>query len=295
VIGREARAQSGGGARANEIASRALDAVRSGWALARYDQARQVRAAVNLRGGGIQGVTANLVADRDGPRWRLDVAGGLGPLTLWAMPDRTALHVASLGQHATRAGSGLARMVAGAGGLDAEVAAMQSRLEAGYTGLTLAGEEMVDGAATWRLDESPEPGTTASYWIDKDTHLPRRIALDRPGRRDVRIELTYGSGPRPVRATGYLQGQRDVQVTLTPTYDAAGRVQRVQAVTTPSGGSAVTTDVTFDWSPGMGASFFRFSPPEGSREVSFGQLSQGVLIMAAGALGALLPIVLGAS
>ncbi len=63
----------------------------------------------------------------------------------------------------------------------------------------------------------------------------------------------------------------------------------------PAGGSTVTTDVTFDWSPGMGASFFRFTPPEGSREVPFGQLSQGVLLMAVGALGALLPVVLGAS
>ena len=92
----------------------------------------------------------------------------------------------------------------------------------------------------------------------------------------------------------YLQGDRDVQVTLTPTYDSAGRVARVQAVTAPAGGSSITTDVTFDWSPGVGAGFFRFAPPAGSREVPFGQLSQGVLIMAAGALGALLPVLLGA-
>lgn len=289
------RAQSAGDARANEIAAQALDAVRRGWSLARYDAARQVRAAINLRGAGTQGVTGNLVIDRDAPRWRLDVAGGVGPLTLWAMPDRTALHVPSLEQHATRAGGDLARMAAGAGGIDAEVAAMQSRLSAGYAELTLAGEETIDGAATWRLDDRPEPGTTAAYWIDKGSHLPRRIAVDRPGRRDVRVELAYGAGPRPVRAVAYLQGQRDVQVTLTPTYDSSGRVVRVQAVTVPAGGSTITTDVTFDWSPGMGATYFRFSPPAGSREVPFGQLSQGVLIMAAGALGALLPVLLGAS
>ena len=288
-------AQSAGGARANEIAAQALDAVRSGWALSRYDAARQVRAAINLRGASTQGVTANLVLDRDGPRWRLDVAGGVGPLTLWALPDRIALHVPSLEQHATRAGGDLARMAASAGRLDAEVAAMQSRLSAGYTELTLGGEETIDGAATWRLDDRPEPGTTASYWIDQRSHLPRRIAVDRPGRRDVRIELAYGASSRPVRAVAYLQGQRDVQVTLTPAYDSAGRVASVQAVTVPAGGSAITTDVTFDWSPGMGASFFRFAPPAGSREVPFGQLSQGVLIMAAGALGALLPVLLGAS
>ena len=290
-----ARAQTAGDARANEIAARALDAVRSGWALARYDAARQVRAAINLRGAGIQGVTANLVVDRDGPRWRLDVAGGVGPLTLWAMPDRIALHVASLDQHATRAGGDLARMAAEAGRLDAQVAAMRSRLEGGYTELTLGGEETIDGAATWRLDDRPEPGTTASYWIDQGSHLPRRIAVDRPGRRDVRIELAYSAGARPTRAVAYLQGQRDVQVTLTPAYDSAGRVASVQAVIVPAGGSSITTDVTFDWSPGMGAAFFRFAPPAGSREVSFSQLSQGVLIMAAGALGALLPVLLGAS
>ena len=293
--GEVARAQSAGDARANEIAGRALDAVRRGWALARYDDARQVRAAINLRGAGTQGVTANLVVDRDGPRWRLDVAGGVGPLTLWALPDRIALHVPSLEQHATRAGGDLARMGAGAGRLDAEVAAMQSRLAAGYTELTLGGEETIDGAATWRLDDRPEPGTTASYWIDQASHLPRRIAIDRPGRRDVRVELAYGSGPRPVRAVAYLQGQRDVQVTLTPTYDSSGRAASVQAVIVPAGGSTITTDLTFDWSPGMGASFFRFSAPAGSREVPFGQLSQGVLILAAGSLGALLPGLLGAS
>ena len=293
--GGAARAQSAGGASANQIAARALDAVRRGWALNRYDAARQVRAAINLRGGSTQGVTANLVLDRDGPRWRLDVAGGVGPLTLWAMPDRIALHVPSLEQHATRSGGELARMAAGAGRLDAEVAAMQSRLQGGYAELSLGGEETIDGAATWRLDDRPEPGTTASYWIDQRSHLPRRIAVDRPGRQDARIDLSYGAGARPTRAVAYQQGQRDVQVTLTPTYDSVGRVASVQAVTVPAGGSPITIDLTFDWSPGMGATFFRFSPPAGSREVSFGQLSQGVLIMAAGALGALLPLLLGES
>jgi hypothetical protein len=158
----------------------------------------------------------------------------------------------------------------------------------------LAGEETIDGAATWRLDDRPEPGTTASYWIDQATHLPRRIALDRPGRRDLRIDFAYGSGPRPIRAVAYLQGQRDVQVTLTPTYQASGRVVGLQVVAQPSGGSPVTTDVTFDWSPSTSAEFFRFTPPAGATEVPFQQLSQGVLLMAAGALGSLLPVLLGA-
>jgi hypothetical protein len=239
-------------------------------------------------------VTANLVLDRSTPRWRLDTAGGLGPLTLWASPDRLALHVPSLDQYATRSGGGLAAYASEMGRLDAEVAAMRGRLDAGYADLTLAGEETVDGRATWRLDDRPEPGTTASYWIDQASHLPRRIVLDRPGRRDVRIELAYGTGPRPVRATAVLQGQRDAQLTLTPSYDGSGRVSRIQVVTESAGSAPVTTDVTLDWTPTVSAGFFRFSPPEGAREVSFGQLSQGVMLMAAGALGGLLPVVLGA-
>jgi hypothetical protein len=72
-----ARGQSAADDRALEIARQALDAVRQGWALGRYDDASQVRAAINLRGAGAQGVTANLVLDRSAPRWRLDTAGGL--------------------------------------------------------------------------------------------------------------------------------------------------------------------------------------------------------------------------
>ncbi|HEY7472214.1 MAG TPA: hypothetical protein VIE68_07700 [Gemmatimonadota bacterium] len=285
------RAQSPDG-RAIEIATRALDAVRQGWALGRYDEARQVRAAINLRGAGSQGVTANLVVDRGSPRWRLDAAGGVGPLTLWATPERLALHVPALDQYATRPGGELARMAGEAARIDAEVAAMRARLESGYAGLALGGEETVDGAATWRLDDRP---AATSYWIDRTTHLPRRIVVDRPGRRDVTVELAYGAGPRPTRATVYLQGQRDVEVTLNPTYERTGRVSRVQIVTRSAGSAPVTTDVTLDWSPALGAGFFQFAPPAGARQVPFGQLSQGVLLMAAGALGGLLPVFLGAS
>lgn len=278
-----------------EIARRALDAVRGGWALARYDQAAMVRAAINLRGAGSEGVTGNVVVDRATPRWRLDAAGGVGPLTLWAMPDGMALHVPALAQYARRSGGSLARMAGEGSGLDAEVAAMRSRLDGSYTQLSLAGEETIAGAAVWRLDDRIEPGTTASYWIDQRSHLPRRIVLDRPGRRDVRVELAYGAGPRPTGATVYLQGQRDAEVRLTPTYEGSGRVSRVQIVTRPAGGVPVTIDVTLDWSPAVAAGFFRFAPPTGASEVPFGQLSQGVLLMAAGALGGLLPVLLGAS
>lgn len=287
-----AHAQSPVDDRATDIAQRALDAVRDGWVLARYDEARQVRAAINLRGTGSQGVTANLVMDRGTPRWRLDAAGGVGPLTLWATPDRLALHVPSLKQYATRSGGGLARMAGSAASLDAEVVAMRERLESGYAGLTLGGEETVGGAATWRLDDQP---ATMSYWIDQRTFLPRRIVLDRPGRKDIRVDFVYDSGVRPSAATVYLQGQRDVEVALSPTYERSGRVSRIQVVTRSAGSAPVTIDVTFDWSRGMGAEFFRFAPPAGASEVPFGQLSQGVLLMAAGALGGLLPVFLGAT
>jgi hypothetical protein len=290
-----ARAQSPENSHALEIARRALDVVRQGWALGRYDDARQMRASINLRGAGARGVTANLVVDRGAPRWRLDAAGGIGPLTVWATRDGVALHVPALKQYATRGGGDLARMAGEAGRLDAEVAAMRARLDGGYQALSLAGEETVDGAATWRLDDIPEPGTTASYWIDKASHLPRRIVIDRPGRRDVRLEFTYRSGPRPTGAIVYLQGQRDVQVSLTPSYERSGRISRVQVVTQPAGGSPITTDVTLDWSSATGAGFFQFAPPAGASQVPFAQLSQGVLLMAAGALGGLVPILLGAS
>jgi hypothetical protein len=92
----------------------------------------------------------------------------------------------------------------------------------------------------------------------------------------------------------YLQGQRDVEVALTPTYERSGRVSRVQIVTRSAGSAPVTTDVTLDWSPSIGAGFFQFAPPAGASQVPFGQLSQGVLLMAAGALGGLLPVFLGA-
>jgi hypothetical protein len=289
-----AGAQTAEDSRAVEIARRALDAVRQGWALGRYDEAPQIRASINLRVAGAQGVTANLAVDRGSPRWRLDTAGGVGPLTLWAMPDQLALHVPSLKQYATRTGGGLAARVAAAGRLDAEVAVMRARLDGGYGALSFAGEETINGAATWRLDDRPEPGTTASYWIDQVSHLPRRIVIDRAGRRDIRLELEYASGPRPVRAVAYLQGQRDVQVTATPTYEGTGRVSRVQVVTLPAGSAPITTDITLDWSPTVGAEFFRFAPPAGASQVPFGQLSQGVLLMAAGVLGGLLPIVVGA-
>lgn len=281
-----------GGARG--IARRALDAVEEGWALGRYDDARQVRVAINVRGAGTRGVTANVVVDRSTPRWRLDVAGGVGPLTLWALPDRTALHVPGLSQYASRRGGDLATAATGVGRLDDEVAAMRARLDRGYDGLTLVGEESIDGAPTWRLDDRPEPGTTASYWIDRESFLPRRVALDRPGGRDVRVDFDYGAGPRPVRLVGVLSGQRDVRVTVTPTYRSDGRVDRLGILTEPSGGSPVTTDVTFDWAPTTGPDFFRFTPPAGATEVPFAQLAQGALLMAAGALGSLLPVLMGA-
>ena len=137
----------------------------------------------------------------------------------------------ALEQYATRSAGGLATLASQWGRLDAEVVAMRARLDEGYGNLSLAGEESIDGRVTWRLDDRPEPGTTTSYWIDQGTHLPRRIAIDRPGRRDVRIDLAYGSGPRPSRAVAYLQGQRDVQLTLSPAFERTGQHNRSGTVT----------------------------------------------------------------
>lgn len=295
-----ARALAGGPSppdpRAIEIARQTLAAIESGWALARYDQAGRVRAAVNLRGAGAAApaVTANVVVDRRGRQWRLDAAGDVGPLTLYADAERATLYVPALQQHASRRAGPLAPGASVARSLTGEIALMRARLDDGYAPLVLRGEEPLGGATTWRLDDTPGPGVTASYWIDQRTSLPRRVALDRPGRRDVRLDFQYGIGPRPTRVDAYLQGQQDVQLTITPRYDTTGRAARLHLVGRVAGGGEFVTDVTLDWAPRVGAGFFRFDPPAGTQAVSFAQLAQGVLFSAAGKLSALLPLFLGA-
>jgi hypothetical protein len=66
-------------------------------------------------------------------------------------------------------------------------------------------------------------------------------------------------------------------------------------VATPTGGGSVAIDLSFDWSPETGAGFFAFQPPEGAVEVPFQQLATGVLLTAAGKLGAILQILSGSA
>lgn len=281
--------------RAVEIALGSIDAVRNGWALDRYAGSERVRARINLRGAGTGmdvGITANAVLDRPQRRWRLDASGDVGPLTLVVNPRQALLYVAPLDQHATRSPGALASALLAANPA-AAVGAMRANLADGYSALRLRGEESVGGAPAWRLEESPEPGVTATYWIDQRTSLPLRVVLDRPGRNDVRVEFGYGAGPRPTRVAAYLQGQRDVQVVASPAYDGVGRARHVHVDATVAGGGTYSADVTLDWAPRIAAGFFGFSPPAASQAVSFSQLMQGVLFSAAGKLGGLLSAFLG--
>lgn len=281
--------------RAVQIVRRTLDAIEGGWALAAYDRASRVRTAINLRGTQpAVGVTANLVVDRSTRRLRLDAAGDVGPLTLTGDPERILLYVPSLAQFARRPG--------GLGGgewlgfdLSAELAAIRGRLDAGYPLLVYRGREEIDGRPVEVVSDTPEPGATATWWIDAATFLPRRFILTGPGRGDVRVDLAYGGGPRPVRADVVSRGDRELRLALTPSYDGTGRVSRLQAVATPAGGSSLTTDLSFDWSPETGAGFFAFQPPRGAVEVPFQQLATGVLLTAAGRLGAVLQILSGSA
>lgn len=280
--------------RAIEIARRSLDAIESGWGLARYDGARRVRAAVNLRGGGSPpvGITANIVIDRFARRYRLDAAGGVGPLTLYVDGANAALHVPGLNQYARGEAGALAPGATFSRSLTAEIAAMRTRLNDGYDGLIYRGEEKLDGTVTHRIDDTPGLSTIASFWIDGRTYLPRRIVLTREGRQDLRIDFRYGAGPRPSRVDARLVGQRDVQLAITPRYDGAGRVTHLHAVSRVASGE-FTTDVNLDWSPRVSEGHFRFMPPAGAQEVPFGQLASGVMFAAAGTLGVFLPLFTG--
>jgi hypothetical protein len=278
--------------RAIEVARQALDAIESGWALARYDGAQRVRAAVNVRGGGSTpiGITSNLVMDRTARRWRLDAGGDVGPFTLFADRERMTLFSPDLGQFAQQAG--MFTLGDGSGdGLMAQVIETRQRLDRGYRLLRYVGEETINGVLTHRIQDTPAPGTTATYWIDAVTHLPRRAELSRPGRRDVRIEFHYGSGPRPVRIGIYLEGEHDVQTTATLRYDGVGRVSQAHAVSRVGGGDEFISDVNVDWSPGVAAGFFIFDPPVEAQEVPFQQLVSGLLFAAANKLAAILPLV----
>lgn len=281
--------------KAVQIVRRTLDAIEGGWALAAYDRASRVRTAINLRGSQpAVGVTANLVVDRSARRLRLDAAGDVGPLTLTGDPQRLLLHVPSLAQFARRSGGlGVGEWLGT--DLGAEVAAIRGRLDAGYPLLVYRGREEIDGRPVEVVSDTPEPGTTATYWIDAASFLPRRIVLSGAGPGEVRMDLTYGAGPRPVRADVVSRRDRELRLVLTPSYDGTGRVSRLQAVATPAGGGSLTTDFSFDWSPEIGPGFFAFQPPQGAVEVPFQQLATGILLTAAGKLGTILQILSGAA
>lgn len=285
---------TGGDEEAIRIVRRSLDAIESEWALAAYDRADRVRAAVNVRGTApAVGVTANVVVDRAARRLRLDAAGDVGPLTLLADRRRILLYVPAVAQFARGDGGALAPGDWMAADLTAELAAIRARLDAGYPLLVYRGREELDGRPVDVVEDTPAPGATTTYWFDAASSLPRRMVLSRPGRGVVRLDLSYGGGRRPTGAELEVQGERSTRVTLTPRYDGAGRVSRVQAVVHGSGGGALTTDVTFDWAPDPARGFFSFQPPDGTTEVPFQQLVSGVLLTAAGKLGGLLQLLAG--
>lgn len=276
------------------IVRRSLDAIEAAWALPAYDRASRVRTAVNVRGTApAVGVTANLVVDRTGRRMRLDTAGDVGPLTLLADRQQTLLYVPTIGQFARGTAGVLAPDDWMAADLTAEVAAIRGRLDAGYPLLVYQGRQEIDGRPVDVVEDTPAPGATATYWIDVTSSLPRRMVLSRPGRGVVRLDLAYGGGPRPTAAELQLQGERSTRISMTPRYDGAGRVSRVQAVVRPAAGGTLTTDLTFDWAPDPGRGFFSFRPPTGAAEVPFQQLVSGVLIASAGKLGGLLQLLAG--
>lgn len=279
--------------RANEIALRSLAAIESGWGPARYDEAPRVRAAINLRGTNGLGVTANLALDRHGRRWRLDTAGDVGPLTLYADASRATLFVPALRQHASRAAGVLAPSASVGRSLAAEIALMRRRLESGYTALVYDGDETIDGAAVHVLQDVSDPAAPATFWIDARTSLPRRATTSLATGRQVQLDFAYGSGPRPRSMTATFSGPRPVVLTLVPSYDRVGRVSRVSISGRMPDGTGVDADVNLLWSPRLSADHFRFAPPPGTQQVSFQQLSSGVLFASAAKLGPLLSILMG--
>lgn len=276
-----------------EIALDALSAIESQWGLAAYDEAQRVRAEVELHGSASApfAVSGNLTLDKPNRRWRLDASGDLGPLSLFVGTTQTTLYVPGLRQFARQSGAALAPD--GSTSAMQQVRIVRARLGDDYTQLRYLGRETVDGALTEKIQDTPAPETTITYWIDVMTSLPRRIVVGRTGRRDASIDFRYASGARPSSVEAYLQGERDVQVSSTLQYDVRGRIARIASTTRIAGGGTFTGDATFDWTPTLGQGFFSFTPPSGTQEVPFQQLVTGVLFAAAGKLAALLPLLQG--
>lgn len=276
--------------RAVDVALGALEAIERTWAIEAYDGSDRVRTAINLRGGSAN-VTGNLVVDRRARRWRLDTAGGVGPLTLAVAGGTATLYVPSLGQFATRPAGALSPTGIGFSP-KAELAATRARLTRGYDVLVHLGVETVDGASTDRIRDTPGPGVTVDYWIDRETSLPQRV-LVAEGEREMRVELRYGAGPRPTEIVVTTADGGASRATLSPAYDSAGRVKLLHAAIRPPSGPSFTADLRLDWTPRVASEFFAFAPPNGAERVSFQQLVTGVLFSAAGQLGGLLSLLTG--
>ncbi len=277
---------------ASRIALDALAAIERSWSLARYDQAARVRATINLRGTNGLGVTGNLAVDRGNNRWRLDTAGDVGPLTLWADASNATLHVPALTQYAVRAAGTLAPATSVGVSPAREVALMRQRIEAGYGELVYRGQETLDGAAVHVIVDTPKPGTTATYWIDARTSLPRRVAIATPGSRDLRLDFAYGRSARPTTVTATFSGS-GVRLTLVPRYDSTGRVDRLSISGRMTDGTGIDADVNLLWGARFAPNHFRFRAPSGAQRVPFDQLISGALFAAAGKLGPLASIFLG--
>lgn len=279
--------------KATEIALRTLAAIERGWALDRYEQASRVRATINLRGTNGLGVTGNVALDRPNRRWRLDTAGDVGPLTLYADAARATLYVPALRQYASRVAGPLAPGASVGRSPTAELAAIRQRLEAGYAPLVYRGDETLGGAGVHVLQDTPEPGVTTTFWIDARTSLPRRVAIAQAGGRETRLDFAYGSGARPTAVTATFPGARAVRIVLTPSYDSTGRVSRLAVEGRMADGTGIDADLNVLWSARLGADYFRFAPPSGAQQVAFEQLASGVLFAAAAKLGPLVSIFLG--
>lgn len=288
-----ARAQTDVDREAINIALDALAAIESKWNLAAYDEADRVRVEADVHGSVSPplAISGKLTLDKPNRRWRLDTSGDLGPLSLFVETAGMTLYVPGLRQFARQSGGALTPD--GTTSAVRQVRVVRARLGDEYTQLRYLGRETVDGALSERIEDTPAPETSVTYWIDVETHLPRRIVVSRPGRRDASVDFRYASGTRPSAVEVYLQGERDVQSSSTLAYDDRGRVVRAVSTTRVAGGGTFNSEVTFDWTPTVGQGFFSFTPPDGTQEVPFPQLVTGVLFAAAGKLSALLPLFQG--
>lgn len=298
VIGSPSSAplEQGPDERAVEVARRALDAMEREWFLAEYDDIHRVRVGINLRGEALAatGLTANLVADRPNRRWRLDASGDIGPLTLIVDGQRSTLIVPELDQYAHGEPNALGLWGLFDRRLMSEIGVVRRRLNDGYAHLLYRGEEVVGGAVTHRVEDTPAPGVTATYWIDGEMYLPRRAEWTDLARGVTTIDLHYQSGRLPSRIEVHSSDPVSVHIEVSPTYDERGRVKRLHAVSRAADGGLTTLDLNLDWAPTIGADFFDHTAPADADQVPFEQLASGVALTAVAKLAPSMPFIMGA-